>query len=740
MPDLSQFGTPDAATPPPPAATPPAATPPQQGGGLSQFGTPDLSQFGTPDQTQQPQDHPYALTNLISNYVQGVRQRNAGGVVQGIKNRLSDLNTGEGRNLDRSLLTILQLARTVDQSQGIGDGPQGHPLDRHIGMLQNDIQAANSTDPERAANIQMGDDATNLLQYLSGEAGVKALDIGGVVDSFGPIAKALKSSPIAAKVLRTMVEQGVTGSGMAAVQGGDEGDILMSGVTSALTGGLVEAPGARATRLGNIADELQPLEKDIRGNKFTVLKSELRGPNGESLATPRQTAAADISGQPAIRAERQQAFKGVQTSLAQDGIRGALTDANNVMSSSDIGADVRQTTPGGDWRYVDPNGSMSLTEPQARVVLDDLKQRWLAHADSTPAQDTQYQQAIDDIQDQLKRKNSYDITQPQKLHDVDGIANATDGYGDAAAHLDAISKQTVQRQMLPEALDQYNQLATERQAQQDIFNNAKTKLIDRENAEQAINDLNGKMEQLVGQRASYQNLPDRNIVQALKEQKLANGFKMLDNTMDKHFTYTEQAAQTAGAPRTATNIGSLAADIEKVKARYGDVLNPAIGDKGLDHINEIGQYMDMPEGREHVNNLYGNLQVVLRKHLNGVRNVGGVTVGAGGIGTGLVLSHIAGHLLGLSGAAGALGLGGLTAEAASSMRNNRMAIDAGYARAIRARLAANPAFASRFLFGARNMPASRAAPLLASQMTSYLRGDTTPPAQPQQGDTNAPSQ
>lgn len=150
--------------------------------------------------------------------MQGVRQRNAGGVVQGIKNRLSDLNTGAGRNLDRSLLTILQLARTVDQSQGIGDGPQGHPLDRHIGMLQNDIQAANSTDPERAGNIQIGDDATNLLQYLSGEAGVKALDIGGVVDNFGPIAKALKSSPIAAKVLRTMVEQGVTGSGMAAVK------------------------------------------------------------------------------------------------------------------------------------------------------------------------------------------------------------------------------------------------------------------------------------------------------------------------------------------------------------------------------------------------------------------------------------------------------------------------------------------------------------------------------------------
>jgi hypothetical protein len=407
------------------------------------------------------------------------------------------------------------------------------------------------------------------------------------------------------------------------------------------------------------------------------------------------------------------------------------------MSSSDIGADVKQTTPGGDWRYVDPSGATSLTEPQARVVLDDLKQRWLAH-DTTPAQDTQYQQAIDDMQDQLKRQQKYDVTQPMKLHDVDGIANATNSYSDASSHLSHIANQTVQRRMLPEAVTQYQQFVADRQAQQDIFDNVKTKLIDRENAEQAINDLNGKIEQLVGQRASYQSLPDRNIAQALKEQKLANGFKAVQNTMDKHFTYTEQAAQTAGAPRTATNLPSLAADIEKVKNRYGDVLNPAIGDKGLDHINEIGQYMDMPEGREHINNLMGNLQVVLRKHLNGVRNVGGLTVGAGGIGTGLVLSHIAGHLLGFGGAAGVLAAGGLTAEAASSMRNNRMAIDAGYARAIRARLTADPAFANRFLFGAKHLPASRAAPLLAAQMTNALRGNTTPP--PEGDNNNAPSQ
>jgi hypothetical protein len=68
-----------------------------------------------------------------------------------------------------------------------------------------------------------------------------------------------------------------------------------------------------------------------------------------------------------------------------------------------------------------------------------------------------------------------------------------------------------------------------------------------------------------------------------------------------------------------------------------------------------------------------------------------------------------------------LALGALGTEAAVNLTKNRLATNPVFNRAIIDRLSTDPAFAHRFLFGAKSLPPRHAAPLLAASLLNFLK-------------------
>jgi hypothetical protein len=754
-----------APTAPPPSAPPEAApspapvTPPALS---DEQGPWNLYQQQDAQQPTQPTDNTGILPSIsdaVHNYIQGVRQRVGATPSEfgaNVVGRLSDLAAGANRNVSRAALTIEQLARDIDVSHGIYTN--GHPLDADIANAKATMAreaAKQSTDPTRQSNVDLGDDATNIMQYIGGEGLIKALPTMDMVSTLAPIQKALKAAPNAAKVIRQLIEQGVTGTIQSTTQGATPGEAVGSGLLSAGMGALSELPGARVASRAATAEELAPIEKNLEGVPFNVLRSEVTGPQGQTTATPLQQEAANISESAATRAQRETGFPQLQTNIAQNGLENAL-NATNDASVADLRSRLRTTEDpdleqtlsqqlqniragvGGEggqvpWSYLSPEGQ-ALSPGEARATLQGIREHWLSQ-DWTPAEDEQIQNRFNDLKDQLDRYDASGGTQPvSPVYNVRDAVDNTTNFADASNHMRIVADRALGE--MPQTFrEQYQNLADRRNALQDQFDsNAGVPRLQTP-IQREIERTNDRMTDILNDPQVADRISGGKAEQALTDKRLSDAFNAIHNTMSKHVSVAPETAAATGIPSEATNMPSLAREIEAIKDKYGDVLNPVIGDQGLNHIIEMGNYMDAPAGRERVNSLLGNVAMVLRRHFNGIRGMLGST---GTVGAAAYLAHVAGHLAGV-GVAGAAGLAGLAGEAQAARTRFKLATDPVYARMIRDRLSAEPAFANRFLFGARNVPARHAAPLLASSMLNWINppSATPPPTPPTGTDTNA---
>jgi hypothetical protein len=505
---------------------------------------------------------------------------------------------------------------------------------------------------------------------------------------------------------------------------------LESGAIGGGAGGLVtEAGGAALRALGRQATELMPSIENLGSGDYRVLRSEAEGPQGQSIATPLQKEAANIASQPGIRAERVAALQQMPGSIARTGLENALTESEAARMTGPFSSEppIAQpnvanawdhTTPDGrslnpdeareelanirsQWlsedndpaieqqleqQYGDlknklnlhdrfqetapPTGPGTLSPADARDALDNLKTRWLAE-DWGPQQDAQFKQVYNQLQQQVDRHDSYmmnrTMTQPFDIKNA--LAN-TNSLDDAAGHLDLAARQRLQY-LTPDLQRQYQMLNASRTRLQDAFDKAAGTPLEQARILPQIADANKQLESFFQQDGVRGVLPPSEAQQALVDLRRANGFKALDNAFNRHLSLQPSTAAAIGQPSVPT--GSLANDIEKIKNQYGDVLDPVLGNDGLNHAIKLGQQVNTPEGADAVTSLIGHIGAAYKRHFI---NIGGL-VGAAGIGT---LYHIMGDL-GLGAAPAAL-----AASSAAGARKyviQRLATDPEFNRAVR---------------------------------------------------------
>jgi hypothetical protein len=734
---------------PPPAA--PAAAPPAQTPDTSSVEPWQLYQQQAAPSPAQPAAAPTtpttpddsgipSLSDVVHNYIQGVKQRVGSTPAEfghNVVTRLTDLNQGLAQHVDRSMLTIERAARAVDQAHGLFTN--GHPLDAQIAHDEAVVNAPRPTDPERAGSQQLGDDAGSVIEYMLGEGALKSLGVMDKIEALQPISKAIRRNPMVAKVLRTMIEQGTVGTAQAGVQGASLPDALTSGAEAAAVGGLTEAPQARVGARAATAAELAPTEMDVRGVPATILASELPG------ATPRQTAAATIAETPALRQARQEAWQQLPVNLAKDAVTNGLNESNNA-SVADLRQRLRDTEDpdleqqltqqlsdiraGGAgapaWSYLTPEGA-SLSPAQTRSAMNALREHWLSQ-DFSPADDQAIQDRYNDMKDQLDRYDTMQGTQPVgPIYNVADAADNTSSFADAANHMRIVGDRAL-AEMPQRFRNDYTNIADQRAKLQDDFDaNAGVPKLQAP-IEKEIARLNTRMNTILQEPDVMDAISQPRAEQALKDKRLSDAFQALHNVMTKHVTLTPEESTALGTPSEARGSRqSLINDIRALQDQYGDVLNPAIGDRGLNHILDLGQYMQMPQGNARVQSLLGNMVMVLRRHFQGMRGMassGGATVGA------YTLAHLLGHVTGAT----SLGIGALGAEAQAARTRYKLATDPVFNRMIRDRMSTDPNFMNRFIFGAKFVPPRHAAPLLGAMITAP--GMTAPPPENQ----NAPSQ
>jgi hypothetical protein len=564
-----------------------------------------------------------------------------------------------------------------------------------------------------------------MAEWMVGEGELKALTQGERMAKLAPVVKMLEkypklseaaiAHPEIVKYLPDAMRQGILGASQT-IAHGDPNDLsgtavnaLQSGAEAGSLGlALPMVTGGILNKAANLAEAVKPTVRDLEGVKFTQLASEFKGPEGQPLASKAAQKAAQYSAEPELQYERQAAFKQMQTNLAKKGIGNALNDANDAMASSSVGGDI-QATPGAPaapgaagaqpnaWRYIPPDGSASLTADETRSAMNEIKQRWL-DKEWAPGQEEQIKQAYNDMQDQLARHDSYTAAQPIAPHDVDSAVNSVNSYGDAANHLNMVAKQQM-RDLSPAIRTQYLDLANERKGLQDAFDEVRDNPNQRQIVMEKLDDVNQRMEGLFKSTDALTDSPEA-AAQAFKTQRLAAGFKKLQNTMDQHFNLRADVAEDINRPRVATKLNSLADHIEQVKSQYGDVLNPVLGDQGLNHITEMGDLLKTQGGVAAAPKTFmQNAAAVLKKHYAGGRGAVAASPLA-------AMAYTAGHLMG----GFKLGTAAIGGEAAYRMVVNRMATD--------------PEFAAKIIEASKNNAMPKVVgPLLASMMTTAGRNE-----------------
>ena len=746
-----QSAQPTPAAPPPDA--PPDAAPAAPTSGTSNVEPWQLYQqqgasTSQPTTQQQPTDSGFmpSVSDFVHNYIQGVKQRTGSTqqeFIQNAENRLSAAGQGARRNIDRTLLTVAKAERDVDQAHGLFTN--GHPLDNFIAGKEKVVNAALPSDPDLAQGVQMGDDLTNVGQLMLGEGGLKAVGLMDKLEAVFPVLKSLKNNPLAAKALRNLIEQGGTGTVQALGQGASLPEAIGAGAVNATMGTLADAPQARVEARANTAAELAPTETTVRGVPVTLLASELPG------ATQKQIESATIGETPALRDARQQAWQQLPVNLAKDATTNIVNE-NNSASVADLRQRLRDTDDpdierqltqqindiqaGGQgapaWNYITPDGQ-SLTPAETRSAMNNLREHWLSQ-DWSPQEDQAIQDRFNDMKDQLARYDAMQGTQPTgPIYHVGDAVDNTSSFADTANHARIMGDRAL-AEMPQRFRDDYMDLANSRDKLQDQFDaNAGVPKLQAP-IEKEIARINTRMNTIYEEPDVADAISQPLAEQALKNKRLSDAFQALHNVMTKHVTLTPQESTDLGTPSEARGTTqSLVNDIRSIQDQYGDVLNPALGDRGLNHILDLGQYMDMPEGKQRVQSLLGNMVMVLRRHFQGLRGTvsgGGATVGA------YTLGHLLGHATGVT----SLGVGALAAEAQAARTRYKLATDPVFNRMIRDRLSTDPNFANRFLFASKFVPPRHAAPLLGALMTNWYKNAMNPPEQtPAPEATNATS-
>lgn len=598
---------------------------------------------------------------------------------------------------------------------GQGAGASAAEVPATIGGLADKIIAkakgqANYEDPLTAAfkrasgtapdnlSAKAGSMFENVAEWMVGEEALRGLTMGDRMTKLAPVVKMLEKYPKIAeaaaahpeimKLLPEASRQALIGTVQAGAHGEGLPESLESGAIAGSLGlALPMVSGALKGSAANIAEKVAPEVRDIEGVKFTQLASEARGPSGELTAPKIAQKAAQYGAEPALRAERQQAFKQLETNLAKKGVRGALEDTNAAVSKSGAGGNIQATTPGGDFRYIPPDGSTSLTGPEAKSAMDEIEQQWLDR-DTTPEQDKAYSQAYSDIKNQLNRQeayttNAYKTAQPYQLHDAEQAASGVNSWRDAANQMDSVASAKMKQLGLSQ---EYQQLTAARDEAQSEFNKA-LRNPDLENhiaAQQKLQATSDALEDFVREKGTQPDVPKSIAQRALVEQRTANGFRALQNMMDIHMNLHADTAEAINRPRVTRKLGSLSDHVEAIKSKYGDVLNPVLGDQGLNHITELGDLLNQPKAAKVAPKTFmENLARVIQKHFAGGR---GVIAGTGG--ATLYLAHGLAHAAG----GGAAGLGVLGSEAFYRMMVNRMATDPAFSEKIitAAKSGANP--------------------------------------------------
>lgn len=535
-----------------------------------------------------------------------------------------------------------------------------------------------------------------MAEWIVGEGPLKALTQSERMAKLAPVVKTLEKYPKLAesalahpeivKHLPDAIRQGILGATQTAAHG-DPNDLtgtavnaLKSGVEDTGVGLAIPAlTGAARNVLGGIAKDVMPTTRMIEGVPVTELASEARGPSGEIIASKRAQKAAQYGSEPALVAERQGAFKQIQTNLAKKGIGNALGEANANMAESGVSPNIQAVpgtpttgslSPASQWRYIPPDGSAMLTADETRSAMNEVKQQ-LLDKNWSPDQEQQLTSAYDDMKQQLDRQQTYHAAQPTAAHDVDSVVNGTNNYRDAADYL----KQSAQKQfgdLSGKLRQQYTDLLNQKNVLQDEFDAARSDPNKRNLIMEKMDDVHAQMDSLAKTPEAADVLGSKSAMQPFTEMKLANAFDKLQNTMDQHFNLRADTAEKLGRARTATKLNSLSDHIEQIKSQYGDVLNPVLGPDGLDHITELGDMLNQPTSKVTAPKTYlENLASVGKKYYAGGR---GAIAGGGA----LWIAHLLGsHVAGPAG-----GLGVLGTEAAYRRLVNRMATDPEFAMKI----------------------------------------------------------
>jgi len=594
-------------------------------------------------------------------------------------------------------------------------------------------------------------------------------------------AKWLEDNPTIAKLLhiglQTVRGAGEMGGQTYVTSGGnapESEEAMKSGAIGGAAGGvLTEGVTAGMKALGRKAEELMPSIENLGSGDYRVLRSEARDAQGRSTATPLQEEAANVANMPGVRAERVAALQQMPGSIAQRGLANALTESEaarmtgpfsveppiaqpNVASAWDhTTPDGRSLTPDqareemanvrSQWlsesdpameqqleqQYGDlksklnlhdrfqetapPSGAGTLSPADARDALENVKTRWLAE-DWGPQQDAQFKQVYNQLQQQVDRHDSYmmnrTMTQP---FDIKGALANTTSLDDAAHHLDLAARQRLQY-LTPDLQREYQMLNATRTRLQDRFDKAAGTPLEQARIVPQIASVNSQLENFFKQDGVRGVLPPSEANQALIDLRRANGFKALDNAFNRHLDLRPQTAAAIGQPSLPT--GSLANDIEKIKDQYGDVLDPVLGDQGLNHAIQLGQQVNTPKGADAVTTLVGHIAAAYKRHFI---NIGGL-VGAAGVGT---LYHLMGDI----------GLGAAPAALAASSA-------AGARKYVIQKMATDPAFGRAVMYSAqRGIPPRVAGAMLAARLgVSRLVAPLITRTAPATGDANAPSQ
>jgi hypothetical protein len=536
----------------------------------------------------------------------------------------------------------------------------------------------------------------------------------------------------------------------------------------------VGAEGLQAAREGfsRVADKLRPTIENVAGTSYRRLASEAVGPEGQSLATPLQQEASTYATNPAVRAERAAAFRQLNPNLARTGLENAL-NASNAARGADVAeptitageiaptefshtmpdgqtlttpeearpvlADLKQRLLATDdpqeeqalqqqvndlqntlqthgaqpsWNYISPSGQ-SLSPGEARAGLNDLREHWLSQ-DWGPQQDAQIQSVYNDLKGQLDRHEQYLVNRPHiPAHEVEDLVGNTHSFGDAAEHMRISAGRTLAQ--LPEDVrGDYLDLANERQGYQDAFD--RNTGVPQIQAEQMakIDDVNQRMQAIFKDPEIANNLSPAEAEQGLKDQRLSDAFKSIQNMMNKHLTLSKEAEAATGIPSVPRRLPTLADDVEKIRSQYGDVLNPVLGDQGLNHIIQVGEQMRTRAGADEVQGLLKNIAAMYKRHYINLHGLQGAMMSG-------LLYHTLGH---------AVGVAALPASIAEASIT-------GSRKFIINRMANDPAFAGKVLYAVRNRVPSRVAAMTLAGIAAGSQR-TNPPAPT--GDANATGQ